>query len=410
MKQSVRRILWLVGFLLTAVLVAGLTANGWFGPSRSRADIEAVARARRSLQRGRPDQAFKLLSRVHDRSPETAQALTDTAQAILASTGDLYEHGKGTAARRLLQRSLSLKPDQPRAAKMLAAIYLASGDANPGIALLRKSAELDPTDFRPWFALGSAFREQGDFTESAQAFAQALGRSPPAAETREALAGRVGVLLDANQPELAADDLSRLNREAPDDPEALALAARLAHDQGRFDEAAELAERALAADPANRDARLVRARVRFLRRQGWLAIEDLETELASKPDDLAAVQLLALAQRSVGRDQDAAASQERANQIRDQKTRISDLTRMIQRRPDDPEPRWRMGQAALDAGMYALAFQSMQAALDIDPNCQPARDGLRRLRSEGLISRHEAGDSINEPHQGGPSAPSRPGP
>jgi hypothetical protein len=57
------------------------------------------------------------------------------------------------------------------------------------------------------------------------------------------------------------------------------------------------------------------------------------------------------------------------------------LAKAIDARPDDPEPRWRMGQAAMEAEMDVLAYQSLQAALDLDPNYQPARAALAALRS-----------------------------
>ena len=47
------------------------------------------------------------------------------------------------------------------------------------------------------------------------------------------------------------------------------------------------------------------------------------------------------------------------------------LTKVIDQHPDDPEPRWQMGQAAMEGEMYTLAYQCFQAALDLDPGFSP---------------------------------------
>ena len=61
---------------------------------------------------------------------------------------------------------------------------------------------------------------------------------------------------------------------------------------------------------------------------------------------------------------------------------MDQLHKTIDQRPDDPEPRYRMGQAAMEGEMYVLAFQCFQAALDIDPKYQAASSALRTLLEE----------------------------
>jgi tetratricopeptide (TPR) repeat protein len=290
--------------------------------------------------------------------------------------------GDVSLARRTLERSLKMSLDQPEAAKILAAIYLAAGDGQRGIAMLKEAARLEPGDFRPWYAMGKVYHDLGNLEESAASYAQALSRSLPASEARESRSGRVRALLDANQAEQAAADLDELRKQAPDDPQVLALAARQARDLGRTDEAEGLADRALDGDPNNFDALLVRARLRFLSRRLKLAIADLEKAVQVKPNDVATLQLLQQSQRNLGLTKEAARTLERADRARDRIALIDRLTKVIDKRPDDPEPRWRIGQAALEGEMYILAHQCFQAALDLDPSCKPARDGLASLRSQ----------------------------
>src|SRR5262249_49434848 len=161
----------------------------------------------------------------------------------------------------------------------------------------------------------------------------ALRRSPPVAEAREARLGRVRSLLEAKQAERAAPDLDVLRRQAPEDSQVLALAARQASDLGHLDEAEELANRAHTGDPGNVDALLVRAHIHFRSRRVQLAIADLEAAIRVKPDDIGALQLLAQAQQSIGQTQEAAANRQRADQSRERRALMDQLSKAIEARP-----------------------------------------------------------------------------
>src|SRR5262249_53384881 len=152
-------------------------------------------------------------------------------------------------ARNALRHSLKLKPEQAEAAKMLAAIYLASGEGERGLELLKQASVLEPDDFRPWFAMGKVHHELGNLDDSGAAFGEALKRSPPAAEARESRVGRIRALLESNHAEAASSDVEEALKAYAEDAEVLALAARQARDVGRLDVAKELVERALARDP-----------------------------------------------------------------------------------------------------------------------------------------------------------------
>ena len=56
--------------------------------------------------------------------------------------------------------------------------------------------------------------------------------------------------------------------------------------------------------------------------------------------------------------------------------RMQELVKEIRSHPGDPGPHWRLGRVAAEAGMTTLAAQSYRAALALDQNCRPARQGL----------------------------------
>src|SRR5262249_35601814 len=94
---------------------------------------QEVARARSYLDRGQPDLALQVIAGIRDNRPGAPEGLTVASRAFLMR-GDIAR------ARRGLERSLKLKHDQPDAAKMLAAIYLAAGDDHRGVELLEEAA------------------------------------------------------------------------------------------------------------------------------------------------------------------------------------------------------------------------------------------------------------------------------
>jgi predicted Zn-dependent protease len=361
---------------LVAIALLGLLAILGWTIARGREDQRAlVARAREHVDRGEPDEALRLLSALRKDQPDAAEGLTLAAQALLRK-------GAVSSARRALETSLLHKADQADACKMLAAIYLSSGDGQRGIALLKRATELDPSDFRPWFAMGKVHHDLGQLAESAECYAEALLRTPSEPEAREARLGRIRALLDAKQPEQAEIELDEVRKTTPDDPVALALGARQALASGRLDEALALANRSLTSDPSGFDALLTRARVRLTRRELELARHDLEKALAIRAHDVGALQLMAQVEWALGLAKESESSQRRAERSRQRIALMDRLTREIAQSPNDPRPRWEMGQAAIDGEMYSLAYECFQAALDLDPGFQPARDGLRTLSVE----------------------------
>jgi cytochrome c-type biogenesis protein CcmH/NrfG len=365
---------WVFRAMLALCLLALFALMGWVLSKRQTDHWQEVAKARYYLDHGRPDRAFEAVSGIRDANPGAAEGLTLAARSLLLQGGI-------SPAKRALEHSLKLKPDQPEAAKMLAAVYLASGDGLGGLDQLKRAAELDPHDFRPWYAMGKVYHDLGAFDKSAASYADALRRSPPEGEAKESRIGRIRALLEGHHPELAADDLEILRAGTPEDAELLALAARQALDSGRTEAALALAERVLARDPHDLDSLLTRARVRSLTRQPKAALGDLTEAIKLNPHNIGALQLLTQTQRQLGMDKEAAASQAQADKERARTALMDKLAWTITNHPEDPRPRLLMGQAAMEGEMFTLANACFQAALDLDPTFQPAREALESLRS-----------------------------
>ena len=360
--------------VVSALVLAFGGLIGWLVSPEPNDGRSEVAQARAHLQSGRPDLAYRTLAEVDGPAPGGAEVLTLAGQAFL-------RNNQIPSARRAFERALKLQPDQAEALKPLAAIYLSYSEAPRAITLLERAARLDPGDFRPWYALGKAQAGQGQAELAATAFEAALDRQPPKLEVQEIRIGLARALLDAGRADTAESVLTRVLADSPDDPQCLGLAARQARDSGDVDSALKLADRTLLADPTNLDALLTRARENQRRGHPEAALPDLENASSLEPDNLATLQLRLQVESRLGLTEKATETGTRVKTARERKTLIEQLARRISQQPNDPEPRWKMGQAALKSGQTTLAAQCFQAALDLDPKCQPALDGLASLPS-----------------------------
>ena len=169
----------------------------------------------------------------------------------------------------------------------------------------------------------------------------------------------------------------------PNRARLLGLAAREARDSGRDDEALDLANRALAIDPDDVEALFVRAHLRHASGQSDRALADVERVVALNPNQLSGLNLLAQVESRLGLSDRAAKTAERRRQAGERLARMDVLTREIASHPDDPEPRWRMGLAAVEGHQRTLAVNCFQAALALDPDYRPARESLAALNAPG---------------------------
>ncbi len=352
--------------LMTAA-VLGWTALAGRGRLSRR---EALARATEYLRRGQPSMALRAVRPILDADPNAGEALGLAGMALA-----ILDHR--SEARDALERALKRQPKQPMALKVLAAIHLSTGDYERGLARLRAAAELDPGDPRPWLAMGRAYQDLGRDPESADCYQAAYHRDR---HCREARLGLVAAALRMHRTDRAAPHLIEMLRDAPEDPEALGLAACHANELGHPEQAAAFAARALGRDPDNFDALLARATSASLKGDPRGALRDLERAVEVKPISIAALRLLAQVQSRLGQAGAARQVLARARAIEESFVFFDRLTAEIARRPNDPEPRWRMGQVAAAANMPEIAVNSFQAALLLDPGCLPARTGLAALR------------------------------
>jgi len=350
----------------------------WFGgpqspqTSQKRTPLE---NARRLLAQNRLDQLVRLATATNPKSPD--------AEAIYALAGQAFlTKGDVANAKKAFERSLELKLEQPEALNYLAAIYLASGDSARGLALLELSAKLKPDDFQPWLAMGKVRQDMGELEQAATAYHECLKRNPPQDQARQARLGQVRALID-NHKEVEAQPLvAEAIKQDPANATLLGLAAISAQTQGQAEEAVKQANQALAIDPDEPNSLLAKAQIAFLGNDAPAAEAFLKKALAARPNQPPMLQLLMQAQARQGKTAEAAATKQQFQAVSRRILQMDKLSKRISQEPDNPQPRYEMGQLAVEGDMKVLAEQCFRAALGIDPNFAPARTALESLQNK----------------------------
>jgi tetratricopeptide (TPR) repeat protein len=341
----------------------------WRRGTLQRREAEALVQGHRFLERGQNRRAIQAVSVIEAGSSSEAEALTirGLAEANLEEV---------VPARRDLERAWQLQPNAA-AARVLAAIYLSAFENERGLQMLLNASRLDPKDFRPWYAMGElVYLRLRRYELAIEAFQEALDRLPGHVESR---VGLVDALVKSHRSEEAEPILKGVLAQRPDDPRVLTLAAEIVLDLGRDEDPGRLLERSRAIDPNRRDTLVLLARLHLRQGHAREALSEVERACSLEPNDLAALSLLGSIQAALGMKDESARTIARRHEVEKRNQQIEVLMHAILEKPNDPEPRWRLGRTATEAGMKPLAIQCYQAALVLAPDCQPARQGLIEL-------------------------------
>lgn len=322
----------------------------------------------------RYQELFTISSKINPRDPDAPEIYLFTARAML----DL---GAVAKARMALERSLDLKLEQPEALGLLSALYLASGDSSRGLALLKLMTDLEPASYRPWLAMGKVYQDMGELSDAANAYTEALKRTLPDDDAKLARIGQLRSMIDDNRASEALPIALKSLETQSGDPDFLGLAALCSYAEGAHAEALKYAETALSLNPDSADAMLVKARVLFLEDNASDAETLLLAANRAHPNQLPILQLLMQTQARQGKTEQANATKAEFQELSERTRNIDKLTKEIDRKPDDPVPRYELGKLAVEAHMNKLAEQCFKAAIDLDPNYQAAIDALEQLNT-----------------------------
>lgn len=294
-------------------------------------------------------------------------------------------------ARRLFAFAQGLNPADRRAQLGSAMVDLALGDIETACAEFENLAGNRPDDLQAEFQAvdcalgrgdrlaavehlaragyplllqryGSTWALEADTTAALAAYTQAVELSP---SDVQAVIGLSQVYAQGLRQPARAETVLRdaLARGAAEGPLALEL-GRLLADAGRWDEAAAWAERAAEQRASPVESALLRARVAAGQRDCAEVERYVAPLLAAQPETATMLYRVGLVEGLCG-DYDRAAER---------------IARAGLLDPSNPILALALGQVETTRGNRAAARLAFERALALDPNLEPAREGLQRLQ------------------------------
>lgn len=323
--------------------------------SRSKVERASGQDALRHWQAGEHAAAEAVARALLDRQPDDLLALNLLAAAALR---------RGALGEAILwaERAIAIAPNDHRAHNTRGVAARAAGDLAGAEAAYRRALALAPDDPAVAANLGNLLLARGELEEPLALFARALRADPGAGAARAGLSSaRMRLMQRAVELHNAGDaaEAARLYRQVleacPEDAEALLFLAKAERREGRLDHAEAILARRLA---RARDSAALEELGRLRRAQGrWFeALEALEGALASRPDhgplwhEHAAVALAA------GRPDRALASARRA----------------VELQPDELECRVTLSAALQAGGRLEAALDTLAEARSL--RVRPAID------------------------------------
>jgi tetratricopeptide (TPR) repeat protein len=306
------------------------------------------------------DEAEEQLARIDGDSPLFPQAATFFGLCRLQK----YDLG---LAEQLFRRVLEVRPDAVEAHRGLADVYFALGAMSRARDEMEAVARLDPADARPWLFMGNFYADVGLRAEAVTAYENAVSRTTDPEAAAQARLGLAESLIKFGDHSRALRVLSELPANTAGTPEGVVLRAEGLARVGRLPEA----ERVLAPlldGPAPPAAVLTTAgRVAFDVGKYDRAAALLERAAALDAADYAANFHLAQAYARLGRAEDARRWQTRADQIRSDLRRMSQLTDQAGSRPWDASVRTQLAEVTRRLGKTDIADRWERAARSCPP-------------------------------------------
>jgi tetratricopeptide (TPR) repeat protein len=325
----------------------------------ARYDVESAARhlERYCTERPHDARAWFLAARTARRAERFADAerYLERCQELGGVTEatrlewDLLRAQQGEIGGMVRLRA-SITPEHPDALLVLEALArgymraerLADASQACGLWLARQ-----PDHPWPWLWRGTIYERLNHLDKARADYQRAVDNAPDDRGARLALGA---LLLRQRQPSAAAEQFETVLDRAPDDIEAQVGLAAARIGQGRSAEAVGLLGPALEQSPPVAQALFLRGKIALEHEQPAQAERWLREAIRLAPTDPEALHQLVQALRPLGKDEEANRLTQRVERLRKDYLRLDELTRMIARQPDAPQPRHEAGVIALRLG------------------------------------------------------------
>jgi len=258
---------------------------------------------------GRYDEAARAYVQLLQTSPNDLGLLERAGNSYLAQN-------QAALAIPFFKRALVVSPNDLEAARQLATALSATNEFGEAQSVLEHVAQLDPADAVTWFRLGVLMYMRGSYPVAVEDLDRALalgfaGRGLSGGDSAQyqnrAQVVRAVAQVEMGRPEVATKELPKLMAR-PENAGDLTLRfswVEVLYDAGRYGEAIQQVDLALAAHPENASGHFWRARILYQQQQVPEAIAEAEKARDLSPESLGPRGLLVRLYQKVGRAADA---------------------------------------------------------------------------------------------------------
>lgn len=379
------------------------------GPSRAEAvrgelatgKIEEAARRVDDWRKARPNDplAYAWAARVALRRRDDAAAAEGLAraEALGADRESLADirgvllsmAGRPAEAEPMLRSSLSKTADPcPRQAEALARVAMATFRFGLALEAIGRWKHDAPTDVAPLLLEAEvAERTAAPASEVVERFEAAVAMDPGSSRARLGLAE---TLMLAGRPAEALPHFDRFLKDHPDDPAAMAGAARAYVAAEQPERGEELFRQSLGRDP--RQLTALKGLGQLAQRSGKLSEADdlLARAMAIDRDDFEIRYSRALVLARLGRADEAAAERHEADRLRAESAEIERLQGELLKRPTDLELLHEAARWLIEHGHAEEGIRWAERALAIRPGhaatCRLLADHFQKAGDVGLAN------------------------
>lgn len=317
--------------------------------------------------RGNNELALVLFSDANE-SPETREESYYEAALIC------YQQKQFSQAILLLRQVLEWNADDVTAWRLLASAWYDIGAMERAIQCLESVIRLAPTDYRPHYMKATILKDFERFEDASLAFQTATSMAPANSTVHDEIrAGWGDCLIRLRRYQESLDVM----QPARDWPDILAQRALALFSLRRFDDAARMADQALAAQPLHPEALLVAAS--SLERAGRTAdgLALLREGITANPMELRMYHRMADLLSTAGATDEAATFRTRAGEIAELRAKFSAAHQALVQDTSSVEKRLTLATLAEQLNETEMAEDWYYAAVGMDPNHPEARTALQ---------------------------------
>ena len=254
------------------------------------------------------------------------------ASLLLVLGEAYYKTGQLPESERVFRQLTLADPQNSRAHRWLATIYHDLGNIVAAFGELEKVAELEPDDFFAYRLMGMInLLDYQKHKEAAACYRKALERSPPEEQTQAMRLELAQAMAAMNDFAGATDVLDAAQVNA----RVLAQKAECRWGVGEREQAIELLSQALALDPLERRALLLKARFALEDGKPDAAVAPLKSVLEDDPHDFNTRYQLSIAYRRLGDKQASVFELEQSNASKELRSRLNHLYAEAMQRAGD---------------------------------------------------------------------------